>query len=46
MSGADPYATLNDLGLTLPTLSSFGVDGRGNVYAVATDGGVYRLDPG
>ena len=35
----------SDLGLTLPTLSSFGVDGRGRVYAVATDGGVYRLDP-
>jgi glucose/arabinose dehydrogenase len=34
-----------DLGLTLPTLSSFGVDGRGHVYTVATDGGVYRLDP-
>jgi glucose/arabinose dehydrogenase len=36
---------VRDLGLTLPTLSSFGVDGRGHVYAVATDGGVYRLDP-
>jgi glucose/arabinose dehydrogenase len=36
---------VRDLGLTLPTLSSFGVDGRGNAYAVATDGGVYRLDP-
>jgi glucose/arabinose dehydrogenase len=34
-----------DLSLTLPTLSSFGVDGRGRVYAVTTDGGVYRLDP-
>jgi len=36
---------VSDLGLTLPTLSSFGVDGRGRVYAVATDGGLYRLDP-
>ncbi len=36
---------LRDLGLVVPTLSSFGVDGRGRVYAVATDGGVYRLDP-
>jgi glucose/arabinose dehydrogenase len=34
----------HDLGLTVPTLSSFGVDGRGRVYLVATDGGVYRLD--
>jgi glucose/arabinose dehydrogenase len=32
-----------DLGLTVPTLSSFGLDGRGGVYVVATDGGVYRL---
>ena len=34
-----------DLGLTVPTLDSFGVDGRGRVYVTATDGGVYRLDP-
>ena len=32
-----------DLGLTVPTFSSFGLDGRGGVYVVATDGGVYRL---
>jgi hypothetical protein len=34
-----------DLGLTVPTLSSFGVDAQGQVYVTATDGGVYRLDP-
>jgi len=34
-----------DLGLTVPTLDSFGVDGLGRVYVTATDGGVYRLDP-
>ncbi len=37
---------VSDLGLTVPTLDSFGVDGRGRVYVTATDGGVYRLDPG
>ncbi len=36
---------VGDLGLTLPTLTSFGVDGRGRVYVTAADGGVYRLDP-
>jgi glucose/arabinose dehydrogenase len=36
---------VGELGLSVPTLSSFGVDGRGRVYATATDGGVYRLDP-
>ena len=34
-----------DLGLVVPTLDSFGTDGRGRVYVTATDGGVYRLDP-
>jgi glucose/arabinose dehydrogenase len=34
-----------DLGVTLPTLSSFGADAQGQVYLAATDGGVYRLDP-
>jgi glucose/arabinose dehydrogenase len=43
---ADGKATeLHDTGLSVPTLSSFGVDGRGRVYMTATDGGVYRLDP-
>jgi glucose/arabinose dehydrogenase len=36
---------VRELGLSVPTLSSLGVDGRGRVYATATDGGVYRLDP-
>jgi glucose/arabinose dehydrogenase len=36
---------VRDVGLAVPTLSSFGVDGRGRVYVTATDGGVYRLDP-
>jgi glucose/arabinose dehydrogenase len=35
---------VRDLGPSLAALSSFGVDGRGHVYAVSTDGGVYRLD--
>jgi glucose/arabinose dehydrogenase len=36
---------VTDLGLTVPTLDAFGVDGLGRVYVTATDGGVYRLDP-
>ena len=36
---------VTELGLTVPTLDSFGVDGLGRVYVTATDGGVYRLDP-
>jgi len=36
---------VEDTGLVLGDLSSFGVDGRGRIYAVATDGGLYRLDP-
>jgi hypothetical protein len=35
----------DDLGLTVPQLASFGVDGIGRVYLVSTAGGVYRLDP-
>jgi hypothetical protein len=31
------------LGLTVPNLSSFGVDGCGRVYAASLDGPVYRL---
>ncbi len=27
----------------LPSLSSWGLDGRGNLYAVSLDGVVYRL---
>jgi glucose/arabinose dehydrogenase len=33
------------LGLTVPALSSFGVDGAGRVYVTSTSGPVYRLDP-
>jgi glucose/arabinose dehydrogenase len=36
---------VRDLGVTLPALSSLGVDGRGRVHIVSTEGGVYRLDP-
>lgn len=35
----------DDLGLTVPELASFGVDGLGRVYLVSTAGGVFRLDP-
>lgn len=34
------------LGPTVPSLSSFGEDAAGHVYAVSLDGPVYRLDPG
>lgn len=33
------------LGLRVPSLSSFGEDNAGRVYAVSLDGPVYRLDP-
>ncbi|MGB2709991.1 MAG: PQQ-dependent sugar dehydrogenase [Conexibacter sp.] len=33
------------LGLTVPSLSSFGEDNAGRVYATSLDGPVYRLDP-
>ncbi len=33
------------LGLTVPELSSFGVDGLGRVYVTSADGPVYQLDP-
>jgi glucose/arabinose dehydrogenase len=33
------------LGLVVPGLSSFGVDGVGHVYVTSLEGGVYRLDP-
>ena len=43
---ADGKATeVHDLGLGVPTLSSFGVDGRARVYLTATEGAVYRIDP-
>jgi glucose/arabinose dehydrogenase len=43
-----PNATVvadDDLGLRLPEVSSFGVDGSGRVHLVTNKGLVYRLDP-
>ena len=34
-----------DLGLVVPELTSFGVDGLGRVYVMSLRGDVYRLDP-
>jgi glucose/arabinose dehydrogenase len=34
-----------DLGLSVPLLTSFGVDGEERVYVTSGEGGVYRLDP-
>jgi glucose/arabinose dehydrogenase len=34
-----------DLGVVVPALTSFGVDGRGQVYVTSANGPVYRLDP-
>ena len=34
------------LGLQIPSLSSFGEDNAGHVYATSLSGPVYRLDPG
>jgi glucose/arabinose dehydrogenase len=34
-----------DLGLVVPELTSFGVDGAGRVYVMSLRGDVYRLDP-
>jgi hypothetical protein len=33
------------LGVQVPSLSSFGEDARGHIYAVSLDGPVYRLVP-
>ncbi len=35
----------DDLGLVVPALTSFGVDGVGRVYATSAEGDVFRLDP-
>ena len=35
----------SDLAVSVPGLTSFGTDGTGRVYATATTGDVYRLDP-
>jgi glucose/arabinose dehydrogenase len=34
-----------DLGLEVPELTSFGVDGLSRIYVMSLQGGVYRLDP-
>jgi hypothetical protein len=34
-----------DLGLVVPELTGFGVDGRGRVYVMSLAGDVFRLDP-
>jgi hypothetical protein len=38
-------AASDDLGLVVPELSSFGVDGVGRIYALSLGGAIYRLDP-
>ena len=37
--------TSGDLGLVVPELTSFGVDGARQVYVMSLRGDVYRLDP-
>jgi len=38
-------AAADDLGLEVPILTSFGVDGSGRVYVTSGSGDVFRLDP-
>jgi hypothetical protein len=38
-------AEQRDLGLDIPSLSSFGVDADGELYALSLTGGVYRIVP-
>ena len=42
---ADVAAGDRALGLTVPSLSSFGLDGAGRIYVTSIDGGVFRLAP-
>ena len=42
---AGAVARSDDLGLDVPQLTSFGVDGAGRIYVTALTGEVYRLDP-
>ena len=42
---AGRVADSGELGIVVPELSSFGVDGLGRVYVMSLRGGVYRLDP-
>jgi hypothetical protein len=39
-------ASSHDLGVSVPQLTSFGVDARERVYLMSLTGDVYRLDPG
>jgi len=41
----DVVVAEDDLGLRVPELASFGVDGAGAVYVTSTAGAVYRIDP-
>ena len=41
----DRVTASDDLGLSVPELTSFGVDGVGRIYAVSLRGDVFRLDP-
>ena len=38
-------AASDELGVVVPELSSFGVDGVGRIYALSLGGAIYRLDP-
>jgi glucose/arabinose dehydrogenase len=38
--------TERDLGLSIPSLSSFGADSKGELYAMSLTGDVYRMAPG
>ena len=41
--GAQAGATATDTGLNVPSVSGFGEDGAGHLYATSLAGGVYRL---
>ena len=38
-------ANQRDLGLNVPSLSSFGTDADGELYALSLGGGVFRIAP-
>ena len=44
-SRTDRVTASDDLGLGVPELTSFGVDGLGRIYVMSLGGDVYRLDP-
>lgn len=41
----DEVASSRELGVVVPELTSFGVDGLGRVYVMSLRGDVFRLDP-